>query len=68
MSKGNIAIAPVGTPEVWISPLEQTLCEGVQSYLRWLPELEVTRVLGRLCYGQQADLDSARISFILMKL
>lgn len=36
----------------WIDPLEQTLYEGVQSYLGELLELEVTAAQGLLRYGQ----------------
>ena len=53
MSKGNTAVGPVSTPDDWVSTLEQTLREGVQSYLQELLELEVTRALGRLRYGRQ---------------
>src|SRR5574337_1888937 len=60
MSKGNTAIEPVSMPEDWVSPLEQALREGVQSYLRELLELEVTRALGRLRYGRQDGAQGSR--------
>lgn len=43
-------VRPAGTLDDWIDPLEQTLREGVQSYLL---ELEAVGALGRLRYGRQ---------------
>lgn len=60
MSKGNTAVGLVGTPDDWVSTLEETLREGVQSYLRELLELEVTRALGRLRYGRQENAKGCR--------
>lgn len=53
MSKDSTEVRPANPLDDWIDPLEQSLREGVQSYLRELLELEVVKALGRLRYGRQ---------------
>lgn len=53
MNKDSTAVGSTCVLDDWIDPLEQSLREGVNSYLRELLELEVTAALGRLRYGRQ---------------